>query len=198
MVTLTLPAGRYHGASAPRRSIRDASKAWNVLRGSLKRDLGTLPYFRGLELTQRGVAHLHVVVRVDSLDTFWRLRTIVRKAAAGAGFGFVSQVDLAKRQGDVARYVTKAEGTGAASAAAGYATKGIDGRVPKWTRRASWSRDWSEWTRPTPIAGFSWAVRPLDAAGLSDFFAASDMVVVDPGSLRVRALPAMPAGGLPC
>jgi hypothetical protein len=183
MVTLTLPAGRYAGPSAPRRSIRDAGASWNRLRLTLRRSFGELPYFKGLELTRAGVAHLHVIVRVDTLADYWRLRTIVRREARGSGFGIVSQVDLARRQGDVARYVTKAEGANAAA----YATKGIDGRVPKWTRRASWSRDWSAWVKPTPIAGFTWAVRPVDPDGLRELYLSSDFVIADTDRYRVPA-----------
>lgn len=194
MVTLTLPAGRYSGPSAPFRSIRDAAAAWNRLRTTL-RDRGlALPYFKGLELTKAGVAHLHVIVRVDSLAAYWRLRTLVRANAAGAGFGFVSQVDIARRPGDVARYVTKTEGQGSGRAAA-YATKGVVSRLPRYTRRASWSKDWSAWVRPTPIAGFSWSVQMADAAGLRELYKGSEFTVLGPDALRVASAGRGPAEG---
>jgi hypothetical protein len=179
MLTLTLPAGGYSGVAGTRRSIRDASKAWNVLRGQLVREFGAAPFFRGLELTQRGVAHLHVVTRVRSKDHYWRLRGYVRANVVGSGFGPNVKVDLARSRMETAKYVSKAEGVAA------YVSKGVGQRMPRYARRASWSRDWTDWVKPTPVAGFSWELHRhapdlvLSALRLSEF------VVVDPSSWRI-------------
>jgi hypothetical protein len=194
MVTLTVdlntapPAGLGPDA-VTRGSTRHAAASWNRLRIILAREFGPLPYYKGLELTKAGVAHLHVIARVETVADFWRLRAIVRRSVVRAGFGRVVQSDLARSSEAVARYVTKADGGGRreASRVAAYVTKGIDGRFPRWTRRASWSQDWSEWTRATPISGFRWQIAHAARSFVVDGLVASDFVVVQPERFRIRA-----------
>jgi hypothetical protein len=120
-------------------SLRYQSWAWNRLRTNLSRRkrLGRLTYYRGVELTKRGVAHVHVLVGVEDVAAFAglraalrgdeRVRTGVRDGtvrendrrvglAIRAGFGTVVDVQLARSKGDVARYVAKMEDAGLALA----------------------------------------------------------------------------------
>lgn len=193
MVTLTIdPASVVPIGTGPdqltRGSVRQAAQSWHRLSIILGREFGRLHYYRGLELTKAGTAHLHVIVRVDSVSDFWRLRSLVRRNVVRAGFGRVVQSDLARSSEAVVRYVTKADGgQSAGSRVAAYVTKGIDGRFPRWTRRASWSREWSDWTPATPIAGFRWRVAQAARSFVVDGLVASDFVLVDPARYRIRA-----------
>jgi hypothetical protein len=102
---------------------------------------------------------------------------------------------LARRGGDVARYVTKMNDGGARDAAA-YATKGTPAALPRYTRRAAWSLNtgrapWAAgWVKPTPIAGFEWRVAHASPDTVRGALALSDFHVVDPGSYRVSSAPA--------
>jgi hypothetical protein len=180
------------GTSAP--SVVHARESWNRLRLSLSREFGALAYFKGMELTKAGTAHLHVLVRVSSVSDFWRLRALTPGLAVRAGFGKVVQSDLARRSGDVARYVTKADG-GRGMNVAAYATKGIDGRFPRYARRASWAKEWAPgWVRPTPLAGFSWRVAPLSVSRAVAALIASDFVIAEPFRFRVGGRSAHASG----
>lgn len=194
--------------------------AWPRFRKQLAREFGRVAWLRGLELTAAGIAHVHVLIRVPDLAAYVRLRSLirgdernrtarrggVRRWGAGlaerAGFGIVSDVQVARRSGDVARYVTKAAGdVRQGGEGAAYVTKGIDDRrMPKWTRRASWSGGdaaWApDWLQPTPIAGFDWRTLAMSPATIRAALAGSGIELVDPDRLRVNVhRPAVPAGG---
>lgn len=176
-------------------SLRYQSWAWNRLRTALSRTVAFkgAAYFRGVELQRSGMAHLHVIVRVADLASFWSLRAALRGTdgtdglAVRAGFGRVSDVQLARSRGDVARYVTKD--------VAAYATKGTDAVMPRYTRRtgyslgtgsriAAWAPDWA---RPTRIAGFTWRLAAAGADTVTRALVASDFVIGDPERFRVRS-----------
>lgn len=206
------------------------SIAWRRFRTYLAREYGRVPWLRGIELTRAGIAHVHVVVPLDSLADFWRLRLLIRGDEDGrvlrrgtwrkglgwdrgvrssyglaerAGFGIVSDVQLARSNGDVVAYVSKAttdhpvasdgfapEVVGGGGAA--YATKGAaDLRMPKYTRRVSWSGGQAAyapgWVKPTPLAGFSWRVAPASARLIAPGMERSGFSLVDPDRFRVRA-----------
>jgi len=196
--------------------------AWKRFRTYFGREFGAAPWFRGLELTRAGVAHIHWVVRVESVQDFARLRALVRgsevgrserhRAVAGwqqpgaglaerAGFGIVSDVQLARSSGDVARYVTKATASAGIEAVsvsemrpgvavAAYVTKGVaDLRMPKYTRRASWSTGdrapWAPlWRKPERLGGFSrWRVASAGVEAVTRALVASGRVVIGPDGL---------------
>lgn len=193
-------------------SIKHAAASWNRLRGTLVRGrrrrgapflpFGRIRYYRGLELTGRGIAHLHVLIRVNSLAEYWRLRTVLAAGEAErAGFGRIEQVDLARSRADVARYVTKAVNPTADDAEGrelgAYVTKGAIAPMPRYTRRFSWSvrdAEWAPWTPATPIAGYSWRVGQLSVDRAVEALIASDFVIVDAGRSRVRSSVPLGAG----
>lgn len=186
-------------------STRYASWAWNRFRTYLVREYGAVPFFRGLELQQSGMAHLHVLLRVRDATEFMQLRSLIRGPetdrasglAVRAGFGLVVDMQLARSGGDVARYVTK---TQAAGDAAAYATKGVPAALPRYTRRTAWSlttgrAPWAAgWVKPTPIAGFTWRVARCTTETVLGALPAEDFHVVDPESYRVRSGPSGPGG----
>lgn len=124
------------------------SWAWNRLRANLsnRRALRGFAYFRGVELTGRGFAHVHAVVRVPDVAAYMALRVALRgdEAVRGtlphknrknglaimAGFGKVVDVQLARSKGDVARYVSKMEDAGAPLAPATLAAIARDTDTP--------------------------------------------------------------------
>jgi hypothetical protein len=230
MVTLTIDPqdGRFHdpanrtGRDRPRtsalvgndqayvieQSLRYQSWAWNRLRTSLSRRgkvIGSMAYFRGVELHKSGMAHVHVLVRVESVTAFMLLRSALRGdeskrttvpvndrragLAIRAGFGRVVDVQLARNRGDVARYVTKD--------VAAYVTKGVTAAMPRYTRRSAYSRAWAPgWVKPTPIAGFDWRLASCSADVAQRALIRSDFVIGDPERFRVVSAPTG-AGGLP-
>lgn len=179
-------------ASATVESLRYQSWAWNRLRANLtnRKRLGRLAYYRGVELHKDGVAHVHVLIRVQDAAAFLALRAALRgdEATRGtyalkdkrnglailAGFGKVVDVQLARSKGDVARYVSKMEDAGQGdrlatetrgaiatdSRASAYATKGTSAAMPRYTRRTAYSRGSK---RLDPWAG-AW-VKPTPIAG---------------------------------
>lgn len=189
-------------------STRYASWAWNRFRTYLVREHGPVPYFRGLELQQSGVAHLHVLIRLRDLPEFLALQRLINGPtglAVRAGFGPVVDVQLARSSGDVARYVTKADGGGAPLAttsrpgqpgqhAAAYVSK-LPATLPRYTRRAAWSlksgrAPWAPaWAEPTRIAGYTWRVAHASESTVRAALVASDFSVVDPATLRVPLAP---------
>lgn len=185
------------------------SLAWPNFRKQLSREYGRVGWLRGLELTRAGIAHVHVLIRVRDVAEYLALRSLIRgveadradrrglprSAGAGlaerAGFGIVSDVQLARAAGDVARYVTKLTSSSSLTPAA-YATKGIaDGRMPKYTRRASWSggrAPWApDWRRAVPLAGFTWRVAAAAPDRVLQGLRASGYVIEDPHMLRAMA-----------
>jgi len=203
MITLTIdPNGLVLGTgpdALTRVSVRRASASWHRLAVRLRREFGPLDYYKGLELTKAGVAHLHVIVRVESVADFWRLRALVRRSAERSGFGRVVHSDLARSSAAVTRYVTKADGGGAreASHVAAYATKGVDGRFPRYARRGTWSRKWVTWAPATAIAGFRWQLANAAREFVVDGLIASDFVMADPALFRITSAGGSPAKGGP-
>jgi len=196
-------------AAVVEESTRYASWAWNRFRTYLVREYGPLPYFRGLELQQSGVAHLHVLVRVKDATAFMALQHFIRTSGLveRAGFGPVVDFQLARSGGDVARYVTKADGGGGVRHvstevvkgaarpghhASAYVTK-LPDALPRYTRRTAWSlpngqAPWAPgWVRPTPIAGFTWRVSNASESTIRTALELSDFHVADPGAYRVVA-----------
>jgi hypothetical protein len=174
-------------------SIRYAAEAWNRLRLSLVREFGgeRVHYFRAVELHKSGMAHLHLLVRVDSLSSWFVHYGRFRALAVTAGFGPVLDVQAVKSRADAAKYVTKAT--------AAYVTKdpntGEVGRwLPKYTRRGAVSAEWCEWAPPTRLAGFSWSRAECGPETAMRALIASDFVMVDPERFRVTSA-ATAAGG---
>jgi hypothetical protein len=191
-------------AAAIEDSTRYASWAWNRLTANMRYRRTLRPFFRGLELQRSGMAHLHVLIRVRDAADFLALRAELRgpesDRSAGlavmAGFGLVVDAQLARSGGDVARYVTKMRDGGAGDAAA-YATKGVPAALPRYTRRAAWSRAWAPgWVKPTPVAGFTWRVAHASESTVRAALALSDYSIVEPASCRVPMAPGIPAGGI--
>jgi hypothetical protein len=188
-------------------SVRYAAWAWHRFGVYMRREYGAVPYFRGLELTAAGVAHLHVLLRVRDAADFMALRALVRGPenartrglAVRAGFGLVVDAQLARSGGDVARYVTKST-TAPGSDAAAYATKGLGPGLPRYSRRASWSRAaasaWAPgWIKPAPLRGFTWRVARASVGTVSDALARSDFALTDPVSLRAAGTPGLAGAG---
>ncbi len=156
---------------------------------------GGIEYFRAVELTKRGVPHLHLIIRrphgpLGSSAWFMAFRKW-RSLITAAGFGVVTDVQYVNRGGTdrIAEYVTKAT--------AGYVTKEQTAAMPRWTRYASWSRGYNpDWVRPTPIAGFAWRLGGAGADFTAEALAASGFVIGDPAMFRVpAAVRDGPAGG---
>jgi len=167
--------------------LRHASASWNRLRTAMLREpefRDGIEYFRAVELTQRGVPHLHLIVRrphgaLGSSPWFMAFAKW-RRLIQAAGFGVVTDVQRVSRGGTdrVAEYVTKAT--------AGYVTKGQTEQLPRWTRYASWSKGYNpDWQRPTPLAGFAWQLGRAGVAFTSDALTASGFTVKDPADYRV-------------
>lgn len=81
-----------------------ASRCWNRLRTSLKRDLPEVAYFRAAETQQRGALHHHVIL--------WSPRALnvleVQRLALQAGYGCVVDLDpIAAGDVRAAAYVSK-------------------------------------------------------------------------------------------
>jgi hypothetical protein len=139
--------------------------------------------------------------------------------AIRAGFGLVVDAELARSADRVAWYVSKASGSvrlerpgeavtpgaprGDGSAdltsdgtfAAAYTSKGIVDRMPRYTRRSSWSISqqaaWAPgWVRPTRIEGFTWRLAPASAAVVTRALELSGFTLTDPATCRA----AMAAG----
>ena len=210
MLTLTLPA-EFHPSSAEcrysptmavpesggrmlrdrlavaRLTTRVASVRWNVLRLSLSRLFGSLPYYRAIELHSSGVAHLHVLLRISSRTELLLRQRAMAAAIESAGFGR-SSWSVADGPRAVSEYVTKATSA--------YVSKGAEA-MPKWTRRGSWSKDWTdEWVPATPIAGLSWQLGRASERMTAEALRASGFRVVDPALLRVTVAGGLSAGGL--
>ena len=210
MLTLTLPA-EFHPSSAEcvlsprlvapeaggrllsgkqavaRVTVAVAAYRWKVLLLSLSRLFGTLPYYRAVELHASGVAHLHVLIRVSSRTELLLRQRAMAEAIEAAGFGR-SSWSVADGPRAVAEYVTKAT--------AAYVSKDAEA-MPKWTRRGSWSKDWTDaWVPATPIAGFSWQLGRASERMTSEALRASGFRVVDPAMLRITVAGGPPVGGL--
>lgn len=210
-VTLTLPGfpdrARYYAPAAIERhkggrvvtgrraravlSLPDAAESWNRLRLMIRRAWPTAEFYKGTELHESGVAHLHVLVRLPGVAEVAALRWVLSQHEDGdgwavrAGFGPVVDVQIVKSREEAGEYVSKAT--------SGYASKSADA-MPKWTRRGSWSRGWCEWVRPTPIAGFAWQLGHASADFTTEALRASGFAIVDPGRLRVPASPVATGG----
>jgi hypothetical protein len=204
-------------------SARYASWAWNRLRLGLGRRMGARAYFRGLEVHKSGMVHLHVLVRVADATDFLHLRTVLRGderersrvgtddrragLAINSGFGPVVDVTLARSGGDVAKYVTKAASGDVmgfeareSSAVAGYASKGVAGPMPRYTRRSTWSVSpaaaWAPgWVKPTPIGGFWWRVESRPSIEAAAIVRSQGFTIGDPERFRVRVVAVEAAGG---
>jgi hypothetical protein len=111
------------------------------LRQRVQRRYGVkVEYAAFVELTKRGMPHLHVVFRGPYVDY-----RVWSGLASASGFGPV--VDIrAVRGGELGGYVTKTLG--------GYVTKSVGDRYPAGARRVRFSRDWSpEWVPTARRAG---------------------------------------------
>src|SRR3989304_5386308 len=172
--------GAYEGKGETAPSIRYGQWAWNRMTARCRARGWSFPYARGVELHASGRAHLHVIARVGAVSEFFILRNMLRGGGGWrGGVGAVGDVGVSR---------------GGARAAA-YVTKGLDARMPKYTRRASFARGWAEgWVRPTPIAGFSWRVAPASVDVVRRGLMLSDFVMVEPERFRVP-IAAMAAGG---
>lgn len=169
-------------------SIRYAAASWNRLRLSLVREFGgeRVHYYRAVELHKSGMAHLHLLVRVDSLGAWFVHYGRFRQLAVAAGFGPVLDVQAVKSRGDAARYVSKAT--------AAYVTKDPEtGEVgqwlPRYTRRGAVSAQWCEWAPPTRLAGFAWQRASAGPETVLRALIASDFVMVDPARSRITSAP---------
>ncbi len=103
------------------------------LRQRVQRRYGVrVEYAAFVEITKRGMPHLHVVFRGPYVK-----QRVWSQLAVGAGFGPV--VDIrAVRGGELGGYVTKTLG--------GYVTKAVGDRYPVGVRRVRFSHQWSpEW-----------------------------------------------------
>jgi hypothetical protein len=109
------------------------TRRFQRLRQRVERRYGVkVEYAAFVEITKRGMPHLHVVFRGPYVD-----QRVWSRLAVGAGFGPV--VDIrAVRGGEIGGYVTKTLG--------GYVTKAVGGRYPAGARRVRFSHRWSpEW-----------------------------------------------------
>jgi len=136
-LTLTSPAG-----DSPEASLRLLSRRFEKLRRLVRRGghEGEFEFGGVVELTQRGIAHFHVLFRGPYLTqaTWSRL-------AAEAGFGQVVWIERASAD-KVAGYVTKA--------LPAYVTKAlrVPATFPPHYRRVRFSRGWAPaWEVPTRV-----------------------------------------------
>lgn len=151
MITLTSP-----GDESAAASYENLSRRWKVFLLALRRAHPRMrfEYFKVTERQLRGHAHLHILYRGGFIWKGW-----VKQAAVSAGFGRVRDIKLVGKQ--AARYVAK------------YLTKemlapnqpGV-APLPKWHRRASWSRGWApdfsaqrvEWLAQQELGRYHWHV----------------------------------------
>jgi hypothetical protein len=202
MLTLTLPA-EWHPSSAlsnwspdlwavesggrvlrgrqavARVTLAEAAARWKVLNLSLRRLFGSLPYYRAAELHVSGVAHLHVLIRVQSRTALLIRGQALMAAILASGFGERSSWSVASSERAVSEYVTKAT--------AAYVGKGNEA-MPRWSRRGTWSRDWCEWVPATPIAGFNWQLSRSGGAITVEALRASGYLVIDAARCRVGSV----------
>ena len=127
-LTLTSPAG-----DSPASSMRLLSSRFEKLRRLVRRTgyQGEFEYGGVVELTQRGIAHFHVLFRGPFLtQRAWS------RLAVEAGFGRIVFIERASDT-NVAGYVTKA--------LPGYVTKDLADAVafPRHFRRVRFSRGWA-------------------------------------------------------
>ncbi len=157
---------------------RDPAMAWahltarfQRLRQRVERRYGVkVEYAAFVELTKRGMPHLHIVFRGPYVHY-----RVWSQFAARSGFGSV--VDIrAVRSGEIGGYVTKTLG--------GYVTKSLGDRYPVGVRRVRFSHQWSpEWVptarRATPRGETSeWTrIGPQDEAW-SGYIAYRQMLAV--------------------
>jgi hypothetical protein len=136
LITLTSP-----GAEDSDVSLDLLSARWKAFHLRLRRRIGPFEYFAIVELQRRGSPHFHILVRGGLVSASW-----VAKAAAGVGFGKVSDVGPVRR--GIAGYLTKQIGPG---------TSGD--LLPTHFRRARWSRGWvAPRIRPDTPARREWYV----------------------------------------
>lgn len=150
MFTLTAPA-----SDTVERSYDELARRWNRFREQLRRDFPGMrfEYFKVTERQARGHAHLHVLCRGGFIPQRW-----LSASAAKAGFGFVADIRQVGKK--AAKYVGKylAKEMGTRGEALGFPP------LPRWHRRASWSRNWApafqaswqRWMQTQQLLGFSW------------------------------------------
>lgn len=174
-------------SAASQASIRYLAESWNRLRTRLVAEWGTeVAFFRGVELHKSGIAHMHVLIALDSLEAWLGRYGQFQAFAVAAGFGRKVDIQQVRSPQEAARYVGKA--------AVAYTAKGEAQPMPRYTRRAAWSRGWCEWTPPTPVAGFEWSLGFVDPGTAARALEASGYVIEDPGRYRVVSAPSG-AGG---
>ena len=142
-LTLTSPAG-----DTPEASLRLLSARFEKLRRLVRRRgwRGEFEFGGVVELTKRGIAHLHVLFRGP-----WLPQATWSRLAVEAGFGEIVWVERASK-GKLAGYVTKALAGTDGRALPGYVTKALvnPSSFPRHFRRVRFSRGWAP----------GWVVRP--------------------------------------
>lgn len=132
-LTLTSPAG-----DTPTASMRLLSARFEKLRRLVRQRgwRGEFEFGGVVELTQRGIAHFHVLFRGP-----WLLQATWSRLAVEAGFGEVVWIERAST-GKLTGYVTKALAGGAVPA---YVTKTLakPSAFPRHFRRVRFSRGWA-------------------------------------------------------
>ncbi|MEX2135773.1 MAG: hypothetical protein WEB29_02265 [Chloroflexota bacterium] len=148
MLTLTSP-----GDEDFTRSYAELRPRWKRFRELLRRRFrrSGFEYFAVIERQQRGHAHLHVLFRGPFIPASW-----LTYAARKAGFGKIADVRAVGKQAGayVAKYLGKEMGR---------TPEGLGfPPLPKWHRRASWSRGWALHfaqrgaTWRASLAGYTW------------------------------------------
>lgn len=188
-----------------RASIRYAAASWNRMRTHAVKDPALAGLFGGdgmafskaVELQRNGRAHLHVLLRVPSLESGFAYRRRLREVAVAAGFGgdvergrgMGFDMQAARSRADLARYVSKG------ARVEGYVVKAGD-LMPRYTRRFSYSRSWCEWTPATRIAGWwDWHLAGGSPGTVTRALEASGYGICDPAAFRVTSAGGVPAGG---
>lgn len=150
MFTLTGP-----GDESPDDSYDQLAARWKRFYMALKRQFPAmrLEYFKVVERQQRGHAHLHVLARGGYIPQRWLVI-----AAQRAGFGRIADIRAVgpKAAGYVSKYLAKQMGKVPAQL-------GLT-PLPKWHRRASWSKGWApgfgsqraSWVAQHSLASYTW------------------------------------------
>jgi hypothetical protein len=135
-LTLTSPAG-----DTPTASMRLLSARFEKLRRLVRQRgwRGEFEFGGVVELTQRGIAHFHVLFRGP-----WLLQATWSRLAVEAGFGEVVWIERASK-GKLTGYVTKALAGRAGGAVPAYVTKTLakPSSFPRHYRRVRFSRGWA-------------------------------------------------------
>lgn len=150
MFTLTSP-----GDESAEESYHQLAARWKRFHLALQRRYPAMQfeYFKVVERQLRGHAHLHVLSRGPYIHWRW-----LREAARNAGFGRIA--DVRQVGSRAAHYVSK------------YLAKDMGGTrdrlglspLPRWHRRATWSKGWApnfnakraEWLSQLGVSSYTW------------------------------------------